>query len=201
MNKTTRTPSGRLGAKDLINVGIFTVLYAVIAFAVAMLGFIPIFIPLLAVICPILGGIPFMLFLTRVKKFGMIWIMSVILGLLMLVGGMGVMALPMSFVTGLLADLICRSGGYASVKKSVLAYGVFSVWLMGNFLPIVVNPESYAANLISGGYGTEYADALLQLFPAWMLPVLLIACFAFGILGGLMGRVLLKKHFVRAGIA
>lgn len=37
-------------------------------FAVAMLGLIPIFLPLLSVLVPILGGIPFMLFLTKVKK-------------------------------------------------------------------------------------------------------------------------------------
>ena len=58
--------------KDLINIGIFSAIYFVIMFAVAMLGMIPIFLPLLSVIVPILGGIPFMLFLTRVKKFGMI---------------------------------------------------------------------------------------------------------------------------------
>jgi len=39
-------------------------------FAVAMLELIPIFLPLLSVLVPILGGIPFMLFLTKVKKPG-----------------------------------------------------------------------------------------------------------------------------------
>ena len=74
--------------KDLINIGIFSSIYFVIVFLIAMLGFIPIFLPLLAVLVPILGGIPFMLFLTRVKKFGMIWIMSIIMGLLMMLTGM-----------------------------------------------------------------------------------------------------------------
>lgn len=35
--------------KDLINIGIFSAIYYVIVFIVAMLGFIPIFLPLLAV--------------------------------------------------------------------------------------------------------------------------------------------------------
>lgn len=200
MTKDT-TNTARISAKDLINTGIFTVLYGVIVFAVAMLGFIPIFIPLLSVLCPLIGGIPFMLFLTRIKKFGMITIMGVLIGLIMLLGGMGVWALPTGLVFGLLADLIARSGGYASAKKSVLAHGVFSLWLMGNFLPICLNPDGYAANLIESGYGTEYADALIRLMPPWILPVLAVSCFVFGILGGLLGRVVLKKHFVRAGIA
>ena len=34
---------------------------------VAMLGFIPIFIPLMAVLCPLIGGIPYMLYVQRLK--------------------------------------------------------------------------------------------------------------------------------------
>ena len=60
--------NNRLNGRDLINIGIYGAIYFVILFAVAMLGMIPIFLPLLSVFVPILGGIPFMLFLTKVKK-------------------------------------------------------------------------------------------------------------------------------------
>jgi len=40
-----------------------------------------------------------------------------------------------------------------------------------------------------------------KLMPLWMAPVLLIACFVCGLLGGLLGRALLKKHFEKAGLA
>ena len=46
--------NNKLQAKDLINVGIFTAIYFVIFFAGMMLGYIPIFIPLLGLVCPIL---------------------------------------------------------------------------------------------------------------------------------------------------
>lgn len=193
--------NNRIHAKDLVNIGIFSVIYVVLVMAASMLGFIPVFIPLLAVICPLIGGIPYMLFLTRVKKFGMIWIMAIIMGIVMFTGGMGVIALPTSILFGLLADLTARSGGYTSAKKSVLSHGVFSMWLIGNFIPIVINREAYTANIIAGGYGREYAQALMKLMPDWILPVLLVCSFVFGILGGLIGRALLKKHFIRAGIA
>ena len=49
-------------------------------------------------------------------------------------------------------------------------------------------------------FGQEYIDALTKLFPVWMFPVHILLCFAFGILGGLLGRKLLKKHFAKAGI-
>lgn len=37
---------------------------------VAMLGFIPVFIPLMAVLCPLIGGIPYMLYVTKAKNSG-----------------------------------------------------------------------------------------------------------------------------------
>ena len=42
----------KLQGKDLINVGIFTAIYFVVMMAIAMLGFIPIFLPLLIVLVP-----------------------------------------------------------------------------------------------------------------------------------------------------
>lgn len=71
--------SNTLQAKDLINIGIFTAIYFVVFFAGMMLGYIPIFIPLLGFVCPILCGIPFMLYLTKVKKFGMVSLTGIIL--------------------------------------------------------------------------------------------------------------------------
>ncbi|MCC7549957.1 MAG: MptD family putative ECF transporter S component, partial [Methanobacterium sp.] len=65
----------RLNTKDLITTGIFTAIYIVIFFACGMLGYIPILLVFLPLICPIVTGIPFMLFLTKVKKFGMVTIM------------------------------------------------------------------------------------------------------------------------------
>ena len=85
--------SNKLQAKDLINVGIFTAIYFVIFFAGMMLGYIPIFIPLLGLVCPILCGIPFMLYLTKVKKFGMMSLTGIILGLLNVLIGAGVLVL------------------------------------------------------------------------------------------------------------
>ena len=67
--------NNKLQAKDLINLGLFTVLYFVIGCCVAIpIGFVPIFLPILGALWSLITGIPFMLFLTRVKKFGMVTI-------------------------------------------------------------------------------------------------------------------------------
>ena len=189
----------KLTGKDLGNIGIFTAIYYVIVFIVAMLGMVPVLYPMLAAICPIVGGIPFMLFLTKVKKFGMIWIMSIILGLLMLVSGMGWYALAVSVVSGLISELIYKAGDYKSIKCAVLTNGTFSLWVWANLLLLFLNRESYLKSR-AAAIGQDYVDKLDALTPNWLCPVLLVVCFVCGIIGGLIGKYMLSKHFNKAGI-
>ena len=129
----------KLQAKDLINIGLFTVLYFVLGCCVAIpIGFVPIFLPILGALWTLITGIPFMLFAVRVKKFGMVTIMAVLSGLLMGLTGMGFWGILTGAVFGLLGDLIMKSGGYQSAKKTILGYGVFSLWMVGTYIPMSV---------------------------------------------------------------
>lgn len=188
-----------LKPKDLISVGIFSAIYIIIVMGAAMLGYIPIFIPLLAVICPIVGGIPYMLYMTKVHCFGMVTIMGAIMGILMGLGGMGTYTLITGPLFGLLADLVLKSGDYRDPKKAIISHGVFSMWLIGNYIPIVVNRASYFEGLVQG-YGQAYAETLMGYIPDWSLIVLLIGAFVSGIIGALIGKAIFRKHFERAGI-
>ncbi|MBR1931301.1 MAG: MptD family putative ECF transporter S component [Lachnospiraceae bacterium] len=190
--------NSKLNGRDLINVGIYSAIYFVIVMAFAMTGLIPIFLMLLSSMVAFFGGIPFMLFLTKVKKPGMIFIMSVIMGVLVFVTGMTYMPVIVSVITGIIAELVYRSGSYQSMSKAILTAGVFPLWAVGNYLPLFLQREQYFAQRES--YGQEYADAVMRLTPNWMMIVLVLATFLCGILGGLLGRFLLKKHFKKAGI-
>lgn len=190
----------KLQAKDLINVGIFTAIYFVLFFAGMMLGYIPIFIPLLGFVCPILCGIPFMLYLTKVKKFGMVSLSGIILGLLNMLIGSGVLVLIFGIVFGILADLIMKAGKYSSWKYTLLGNGVFSLWIMGFVSRMFLTRTEFFDSLVSG-YGQEYVDTLMSLTPGWTFPVLFVVTFVGGILGALLGKAVLKKHFEKAGIA
>lgn len=189
----------KLNGRDLINIGIYTAIYFVIVMALAMTGLIPIFLIMLSSMIGIIGGIPFMLFLTKVKKPGMILIMSTIMGILMFVTGMTWMPIPFSILTGLICELIYRSGNYKSMKSAILTAGVFPLWSCGNYLPLFLQREQYFADRTS--YGQEYIDAVMKYTPNWMFFVLLVMTFVCGIIGGFIGKALLKKHFERAGIA
>lgn len=196
---TTLKNPKRLNGKDLIHVGIYSAIYFVVIMAIAMTGYIPVMMPLLCVIGPIIGGIPFMLFLTKVKKFGMILIMSVIMGVMMALTGMGLYALPVAVVSALVAEWVWKRADYSKIGSSILTCGFFNIWMWGNFLPLFTNPEGYFSTRTE--FGAGYEAALTALLPGWMCPVLLVSCFVCGLVGGLLGRALLKKHFIKAGIA
>lgn len=190
----------RLNPKDLISIGIFTTIYFVIMFAVACLGYIPIFMPALTALCPLAGGIPFMLFVTKVRKFGAMLIMIIILGIFYLATGTSPYTLPLGVVTGLIAEWIVKSGKYQNAKKAVIAYGVWCIAIFGNLMPTFFSRDAFYDRMVNGGYGQEYADAYMRYLPDWIAPILVAACFVFGCLGALIGRAALKKHFARAGM-
>ena len=191
--------NNKLKGKDLINIGIYAAIYCVLMTCIAMLGYIPIMMPMLAVIGPIVLGVPMMLFYTKVKKFGMIPIMGTIVGIYLCVTGMGFWPIVFGVVFGFLADLVAKSGKYASSKKTILSHGTFCVLLFGNFLPLYIDREAYFSTRQS--FGAEYINSLSNIMQPWTAPAIIIAAFVCGMLGALLGKTLLKKHFVKAGIA
>ena len=134
---------GRLTGKDLINVGIFTAIYFVVVFAVACLGFIPILMAAICGIIPLIAGIPYMLFLTRARKFGMITILGLLTGIIMFITGMGYFSIATGLVFGLIADLIWKSGSYASASRAILSHGVFQLLDYRGFLPFLITADTY----------------------------------------------------------
>lgn len=113
--------------------------------------------------------------------------------------GMTWMPVIFSIITGLLAELIYRRGRYESVRSAVLTSGVFSLWACGNYLPLFLQRDEYFASRT--GYGQEYVETVMRYTPDWMFFSMLLSTFICGILGGLLGKALLKKHFRRGGIA
>lgn len=189
----------KLKGKDLINIGIYAAIYCVLMTCIAMLGYIPIMMPMLCVIGPIILGIPMMLFYTKVKKFGMITIIGTIIGIYLCITGMGFWPLIFGVIFGFLADLIAKSGKYVSSRKTILSYATFCILVFGNYLPLYLDREGYFSTRQS--FGTEYINALGNIMQPWTAPVLIVAAFACGMLGAILGKAVLKKHFEKAGIA
>ncbi len=192
--------NNKIQAKDLINIGLFTVLYFVLGCSVAIpIGFVPIFLPILGSLWTLITGIPFMLFAVRARKFGMVTIMAILSGLLMGLTGMGFWGVLTGAVFGVLGDLIMKSGNYSSAGKTILGYSVFSLWMIGTYIPMYFMVEQSRADF-AAGFGDEYADRVMSVMPMWSIILVIAGIFVCALIGGLIGKAILKKHFVKAGI-
>ena len=77
---------------------------------------------------------------------------------------------------------------------------MFSLWVAGPILPLYLQHDAYIAN-IGEQMGEGYARAWDALFSPAFMTGLLVVVFLASCLGGLLGQKMLRKHFVRAGIA
>lgn len=188
-----------LEVKDLILVGIFSAIYIVVFFISFMLGFIPFFIPLNGFISSIICGIPFMLYIAKITKFGMITLSSILIGFISMITGGGIVILISSIVFGFLADLIMKKGDYKNWKYIYLGYMVFCLWMMGFAISMFIDRIKYFDS-IKDAYGEEYVNTLMSITPNWMFPVMCILTLIGAYLGAILGKKVLTKHFEKAGI-
>ena len=191
--------SNKLNAKDLINVGIYTAIYLVVFFMIGMLNAIPVLYPLTYFIAPVVTGIPFMLFLTKVDKFGMVSIMGVILAVFWYLMGYTYIPTITYILAGVLSDLIFSFGKYKSFKFDVIGYWIFSCGMIGCAAPMWLMTATYMEQ-VRVAMGDEYVAGLAKYMPSWMgfagIGIILVS----SIIGAFLGRKMLKKHFERAGI-
>lgn len=188
----------KLNGKDLLTIGIYTAIIFVVTLAVAMLMFFPFLIPVMFVLSPVLVGIPFMLYLTKVKKPGVVFITGTIIGLVMWLTGMGPYIFLLNFVTGVGAELLLWSGKYQSSWKAIFAYAVYSLSGMGSYIPMFFSFDSFSAS--RQDFGENYLNEIQKFAQVQFFPIIVIVCFVSCIIGGLLGRAMLKKHFAKAGI-
>ena len=192
--------SNKLNAKDLINVGIYTAIYLVVFFAVGMLNAIPILYLLEYILSPIVTGVPFMLFLTKVEKFGMVSIMGIILALFWYLMGYTYIPTITYILAGVLSDLVFSLGKYKSFKFDIIGYWIFSCGMLGCAAPMWLMSSTYMEQ-VRETMGDEYVAGIIKYMPSWMgfagIGIILVS----SVIGALLGRKMLKKHFERAGIA
>ena len=192
----------RFSARDLVSVAIFAVLMIVVTYAVGMLGILSPLVWLIVVpVSVLVNGIVFMLFVTRVKHAGMVTLFGVVIALFFLLTGNSILSTIGIFVLAVLAELVLWAGGSRSRWAAIWAYTIFALSFFTPFLPLVFDRENYLRSPSFTMMGEEYVAASDALTTLPVLGVLALAIAAAGFLGGLLGSAVLRKHFVRAGLA
>lgn len=191
----------KLNGKDLLNIGIFTAIYFLLNLLVAAaLGLIPIVSMLIPLVSSLISGIPMMLYLIRIKKFGMILITYIVYGAFLTLAGVGIYSLIFGTIGALIAELILRSRNYQSANRAILSFAVASVGANANVLQMVVAGGKALAEK-AATYGADYVNTMVGYYEhRWVLPAVLASAFIGGLLGGLLGKAIFKKHFIRSGL-
>ena len=192
--------SEKLNVQDLITVGIFSVIIIVLIFIFGMLGYIPILMLALPIIAGLVCGIPYMLFLTRVSKFGMVTLLGLILGIVMFLSGHTWVPIVVFTFFAFLADIILKMGNYSSLKNSIISHGVFIMGIMGNMIPFFILRDYYM-DAMKASMGADYVNTVAPFLTNEVLIILFVLTFICGIISAYIGQLVLKKHFEKAGIA
>ncbi|MGC3955517.1 MAG: MptD family putative ECF transporter S component [Propionicimonas sp.] len=209
-DQATFAPSGtdrpafsvKFSARDLLNVAIFAVIYYVIAFAIAMLGIISPLVMLITLpLAAIAGGIPYMLFLTRVKHAGLVTLFGVVLGLLYLMIGHPWQSTLVTIGLSVVAEFVLWAGRYRSKWAAIWTYTVFSAWFIGPWIPLFLDRQAYLRTQGMEEMGPEYVEAFNQVVSTPAVLAMTAASILCGFLGALLGTALLAKHFRKAGLA
>ena len=129
---------------DYINIGVFSALYFVIVALCALVSNIIFGVAgnlLLPAFAALLAGPVFMLLNARVRAFGAITTMGVVLGLFLFVSGHFATSLITGIAFPLLGDLVARLGAYRNKAALLGGYVLFSFGCAG---PILVQGGEHA---------------------------------------------------------
>ena len=188
----------KLKIKDLVTIGVFAVIYLVIMFSVGMIGVIPILFLVYPTILGIVSGTVVMLFMAKVQKPWALLIFGMLTPIFMMVEGHTYILVLHAFVVILIAELIRRAGNYNSFKYNMLSFAIFNTWICGSLMQMLWAREKYIEMTMM--MGNEYVEALERLVTYPHMALVYIGAILGGPIGANIGRILLKKHFIKAGI-
>ncbi len=191
-----------LTAKDLIATGIFSVLLLLAAMitggpfcAVPTLTF---YFPIGAAV---LAGPIFMLFLAKVPKRGALVIVG---ALLCILGTLTGMHWGMNFgflICATIASIVAGIGEYRDKVWNLIAYIIYCVGPMGTYFVFFFNKESWVSFMLKKGTEQEYIDKMSEVATGTTMLVMVFGTIVVATLSGLLGLRLMRKQFVKAGIA
>lgn len=190
----------KLNIRDLVNIGLFSILIFITTFIGGMIGFIPTLIPLTTFVAGIASGPVYMLYFTKIKKTGMLFITTIILCLTFMATGHGIWILITGVIGGVLGELILKKGGYKNVKNARTAFLIQSIYTLGNWLPVYFARDSYIKQMLDMGYGEEFTKKMMSVLPEWSLIPLILLGMLGTYIGCTIGIKILKKHFEREGV-
>ena len=190
--------NNKLKIKDLVTIGVFTVIYFAVMLALGMMGMIPILFLVYPTVLGIVAGTIVMLFEAKVAKPWALFIFGMLSPLIMFAMGHTIVLPILSLVSISIAEGIRRIGNCKSLKHNMLACAVFNTWICACLMQMLLAKEKYIE--LSMMMGKEYVDMIEKLITYPNMLLVYVGALLGGYLGALIGKKLLRKHFEKAGI-
>lgn len=190
----------KLEVKDLILIGVMAILlYACMFVVVLILGMNPVTYLFAPAISGIPAGIVMMLLLSKAPKKGTFFLASTVVAVFFWIMG----RLPLDVITmlfcGLIGELLYGVLGRRSFRGMAVAHAVYTCGLtLVAFISVVLLKDAFAEAFAM--YGESYISKIIELVtPLSLAELCLLSAFC-GIIGAYIGKILLKKHFEKAGV-
>ncbi len=191
-----------MSGRDLMTIGIFAAIYLVLYYGITMFGFLnPVMMIATLGLSVVVGAIPFMLFLARVKHAGMVFLFTLIVALVCLVLGFPPVAVVLLIALSVVIEVIQAVTGYRSRWAGVISYIVFAMWYAGPLLPLYYDRAGYFSSMVANGRGEAYVHRLDGFLSTGVLVGYDVGVVVLGLVGGVIALILLRKNFERAGLA
>ena len=87
---------------------------------------------------------------------------------------------------------------WAVLILGMLSFAIFNTWICGSLMQMLWAREKYIE--IAMVMGEEYVNALIKLVTYPNMALVYLGAILGGLIGANIGRILLKKHFIKAGI-
>lgn len=189
----------KFNAKDAITTGAFGAIIIAIRFLFMIIGGVSPYAWFAShAIDAFLIGPVFMLIMARTRKNGPFIIISMITALVFLASTW--MLLITCAIGGIICELVLRGAKFNKKPLIIIAYIVFNLGFLGDFLPLFFMRDSYMAKSMEQ-FSTEYNTALTQILGAPTLFIVILTIIGASVAGGILGLRMNKKHFEKAGIA
>lgn len=191
--------------KDFILIGIlssvFFAIYMALGVITAMAG------PVIHVFTPAIGGVIcgtiYLLLISKCPKIGIFTISSLVtMVLFQLIGSTYLPWVIAVMLASVLADIICIPTKYKNFKMISISYGIIMVGhVLGNIFPILFFVDKFRDTFLSKGADISFLDKMINFLQGPISFVIILIVFISGLVGMLLAKKLLNKHFRKAGIA
>ena len=161
----------------------------------------PVTFPFMPMVVALFAGSVFMLYTAKIPKRGSLAILGILAGILLFVTGMFWMMSVFFVIFGFIADFICRTGNFKLFRRNLIAYCVFALSPMGAYIPMVLMPAQFDEFMRRKGDVSSFEGIINSIrVNWWVIPLMILGTIICAVIGGLIGRKLLKKHFEKVGI-